>query len=213
MIDNYFGTKDLTQVTLKAYMPMTIGDRHLEAGEPLLYFDRIHVSNLTEEATPIIARGGWGNMPQIIWENHSEVRFSFSEGVMNNMSLGLLLNSRVIPSGIREVHYVPMRDGPFEIDDNNQYITRRPISQDKPFFCYEFDYNTIQRKVECSAYENILTIPNGDPNKIYILEYYTQYGDEAMLYLIEQERFGGLFTLEGKFESKDEMKAWLLQIY
>ena len=36
------------------------------------------------------------------------------------------------------------------------------------------------------------------------MDYYYEYKDEALVYTIQKERFNGLFTLEGKFYSKDE---------
>ena len=43
-----------------------------------------------------------------------------------------------------------------------------------------------------------------DATKNYIVDYYYQYNSNALLYTIQKERFNGLFTLEGKFYSKDE---------
>jgi hypothetical protein len=40
-----------------------------------------------------MARGGWANMPRVIWEDRSEVQFTFSEGVMSSISMGILLSS------------------------------------------------------------------------------------------------------------------------
>jgi len=43
-----------------------------------------------------------------------------------------------------------------------------------------------------------------DTNKEYIVDYYYKYGKEAISYTLQKERFNGLFSLEGKFYSKDE---------
>ena len=43
-----------------------------------------------------------------------------------------------------------------------------------------------------------------DTNKKYIVDYYYEYGKEAISYTLQKERFNGLFSLEGKFYSKDE---------
>ena len=45
---------------------------------------------------------------------------------------------------------------------------------------------------------------NGDESKEYLIDYYFQYGKEALIYLIKKERFNGTFLLEGKFYTKDE---------
>jgi len=43
-----------------------------------------------------------------------------------------------------------------------------------------------------------------DTDKKYVVDYYYDYGKEAISYTLQKERFNGLFTLEGKFYSKDE---------
>jgi len=43
-----------------------------------------------------------------------------------------------------------------------------------------------------------------DTNSEYVVDYYYEYGDEALIYTIAKERFNGLFSLEGKFYAKDE---------
>ena len=45
---------------------------------------------------------------------------------------------------------------------------------------------------------------NTENDKQYVVDYYYEYGDEALIYTISKERFNGLFSLEGKFYSKDE---------
>lgn len=85
MMDEYYGIKELYQVVLKAKYDMNFGSRHVEAGEPILYFDNVSMSLLNERSSPIIARGGWGNMPRVIWEDKSEITFSLTEGVISSM--------------------------------------------------------------------------------------------------------------------------------
>lgn len=93
MIDQYFGVKELYEVVLRAKTPMTFGTRYIEENEPVLYFENISMSTLSERNQPIMARGGWANMPRVIWEDRSEVQFTFSEGVMSSISMGILLSS------------------------------------------------------------------------------------------------------------------------
>jgi len=59
MIDQYFGVKELYEVVLRAKAPMKFGDRYIEADEPVLYFDNVTMSVLSEDSRPIMARGGW----------------------------------------------------------------------------------------------------------------------------------------------------------
>jgi len=75
MMDQYFGTKELYEVVLRAKTTMQFGERTIEIGEPVLYFENVSMSLLSEESYPIFARGGWANMPRVIWEDRSEVQF------------------------------------------------------------------------------------------------------------------------------------------
>ena len=43
-----------------------------------------------------------------------------------------------------------------------------------------------------------------DNSRKYVVDYYYEYEDEALIYAVQKERFNGLFTLEAKFYSKDE---------
>ena len=40
---------------------MTFGERRIEADEPVLYFDNVSMSMLSEQSKEIYARGGWLN--------------------------------------------------------------------------------------------------------------------------------------------------------
>ena len=44
MRDEYFGIKELYEVVLKAKAPMQFGERLLEIGEPVLYFEKVKMA-------------------------------------------------------------------------------------------------------------------------------------------------------------------------
>ena len=216
MIDQYFGVKELSEVVLKAKTPMQFGSRHLEQGEPVLYFENVSMSMLTERSSPIMARGGWSNMPRVIWEDRSEVTFTLREGVMSSISMGILLSANMTEKKPSETLLIPKREGPFELDSENSfYLEHMPVlPPKKKVFIYEYEHDVAQKKV----YGEILNrqinllgeeiprirVKDADVTKRYIVDYYYEYKDEALIYLIQKERFNGLFTLEGKFYSKDE---------
>ena len=217
MIDQYFGIKELYEVVLKAKVPMQFGSRRLEEGEPVLYFENVSISMLSERNSPIMARGGWSNMPRVIWEDRSEVTFSLTEGVMSSISMGILLSANMTEKEKNDVMYVPKREGPFELSPDDPYITLQhmPIfPPKKKVFIYEYERDVGQKKVYGTikeVKENLfgeqvpsIEIKDVDYTKKYMVDYYYEYKDEALIYLIQKERFNGLFTLEGKFYSKDE---------
>jgi len=226
MLDQYFGIKELYEVVLKAKTPMQFGSRHLEVGEPVLYFENVNMAALTERQSVVMARGGWSNMPRVIWEDRSEVQFSLSEGVMSSISMGILLSATVTEAHeMNESLLIPKREGPFELDESRLWIKHNPvIMPDKKVFIYEYERDVAQKKVygildpdnnkrndfmdetlTCiKVFEDKERQIEADATKQYIVDYYYEYNDKALLYTIQKERFNGLFTLEGKFYSKDE---------
>ena len=75
---------------------------------------------------------------------------------------------------------------------------------DKKIFVFSYDRNCIQEKKEFELQGNKLIVKNGNPLEQYVIDYYFEYGEEALVYLIEKERFNGTFSLEAKFYTKDE---------
>lgn len=225
MRDEYFGVKELYEVALRAKVPMKFGSRYIEEQEPVLYFENVSISMLTERNSPLMARGGWANLPRVIWEDRSEVQFTFSEGVMSSISMGILLSANVGENKKEAPLLAPKREGPFELNDDNQlFLEHWPVDIDKKkTFIFEYDRNVAQKKVygkrihgkidpfdttqerPCiELYEDKDLTVLADATKEYIVDYYYEYDNEALIYTIQKERFNGLFTLEGKFYSKDE---------
>ena len=225
MVDEYFGVKELYEVMLKAKVPMQFGSRYLEEGEPVLYFEKVNMAMLTEQSSPIMARGGWANLPHVIWEDRSEVQFSLTEGVMSKISMGILFSANVTDKPYGESILVPRREGPYDLDSDHQlFLDNWPVGVDrKKTFIYEYTRDVAQKKVygkrihgkmdpfdptlerPCvQVYEDKELTKLADSTKQYIVDYYYEYENEALIYNIQKERFNGLFTLEGKFYTKDE---------
>lgn len=238
MQDQYFGIKELYDVVLRAKTPMDFGKRYVEAGEPVLYFENISMSVLSETSRPIFARGGWGNMPHVIWEDRSEVMFQISEGILSNISIGILLSAKVGSEQNNSI-IVNSREGPFHLMKCNSNVDGETVEythllqlNHKPYtdsnhkaFIFEYDKSTIQTKkygkiipiqndfydlsdtfVQVYNTKELDTIENNlaDNTKQYLVDYYYKYDNDALVYLVQKERFNGLFSLEGKFYSKDE---------
>ena len=232
MMDQYFGHKELYEVVLRTNTPMQFGDRYIEADEPILYFDNVNMTLLTEQSRPVFARGGWGNMPRVIWEDRQEVQFQMIEGVMSSTGMGILLSSNVLSQKDKQPLYIHMKEGPLEFSkDNIVQLKHWPISYpEKKTFIFDYQRKAIQDKMYGKIYispsdqekldNQEITIndvvpriaiftdkkceePAENSGKI-IVDYYYKYEDEALIYSVQKERFNGLFTLEAKFYSKDE---------
>lgn len=222
MNDQYFGHKELYEVVLRAKNPMQFGNRYIEAEEPVLYFDNINMSLLTEQNKPVFARGGWANMPRVIWDERSEVQFSMIDGVMSQVGMSILLGANVTARQDKKPLYINKKEGPFTMINGCIDLQHRPIdSTIKKTFIFDYDRDAIQEKIYGKRIEGIvdgfgnqvnrielykdknLTIP-AENNRKYVVDYYYEYEDEVLIYTVQKERFNGLFTLEAKFYSKDE---------
>ena len=224
MMDQYFGHKELYEVVLRAKTPMQFGNRYIEEQEPVLYFNNVNMSLLTEQNHPIFARGGWGNMPRVIWEERSEVQFQMIEGVMSSVGMGILLSSNVLSEKDKNPLYIHMKEGPKPCSFSNVIDLKHwPVEYpEKKMFIFSYNRNTIQQKVygvkyrtdenieESEDYPRLAIFEDKNCEKPiinggdFVIDYYYKYEDKALIYSVQKERFNGLFTLEAKFYSKDE---------
>ena len=228
MMDQYFGHKELYEVVLRAKIPMQFGTRYIEAQEPVLYFNNVNMSLLTEQNRPVFARGGWSNMPRVIWDERSEVQFQMIEGVMSSVGMGILLSANVLSGGGQDKPLlINMKEGPLSVQLNNEDIPyvdlkHEPVPYNiKKTFIFDYERDAVQQKIYGKRITNLvdgfnnpvyrielyqdknLSIP-AENNRKYVIDYYYEYRDKALIYTVEKERFNGLFTLEAKFYSKDE---------
>ena len=112
-----------------------------------------------------------------------------------------------------------------EINDQHQlFIEHWPVENNiKKTFIFDFARDAVQQKLygkrihgKLDPFDNTKERPCleiykdrdlqilADTDRKYVVDYYYEYGKEALSYTLQKERFNGLFTLEGKFYSKDE---------
>ena len=203
---------------------MQFGDRYIEAQEPVLYFDNVNMSLLTEQNRPIMARGGWENTPRVIWDERREVEFQMVDGVMSNVGMSILFSANVLARKENEPLYIHMKEGPKQCSFSNVIDLKHwPIEYPtKKTFIFDYDRAAIQQKLYGRKYRTNLEIEEKedyprlqifedknlskpvDNSRKFVIDYYYKYEDEALIYSVEKDRFNGLFTLEAKFYSKDE---------
>lgn len=208
---------------------MQFGERQIEADEPVLYFENVSISMLSEQSKEIYARGGWLNQPKVIWQDRSEVRFQMTEGVVSQFGFGILLGAKVAQKGgtIKPIAMHKTESFDFDIGVSIPRINLQHLPKEYPekkVFIFEFDRDAVQKKIygkriteedkvdpftgECKPCIELYQDKNlqilADTSKKYVVDYYYDYGEEAISYTLQKERFNGLFTLEGKFYSKDE---------
>ena len=207
-MDQYFGHKELYEVVLRAKNPMQFGDRYIETDEPVLYFDNVNMSLLTEQNRAIFARGGWSNMPRVIWEDRSEVQFQMVEGVMSSVGMSILLSANVLLGGTQETPlYINKKEMPTVFQDKElvdsegnklTYVNleHTPVIYPvKKMFIFEYNRKAIQQKIygrlapfqlnelgmpinRLYLYEDKNLEKTVKNDRKYVIDYYYKYEDE-----------------------------------
>jgi hypothetical protein len=78
IMQNEFGLKELSELTLKATYPIEMSGRVFLPGEVIARFDKIQLANFKEVTNRISANGGYDNRSLVIWEDPKEIQLNFT---------------------------------------------------------------------------------------------------------------------------------------
>ena len=199
------GIKELEHVVLKAKTSLVIGDHIFEPGEPILYFRNIQIAMLSEDNRVISARGGYKNPPLVIWEDRHDLTFAFSNGTINQNSLGLLLGVNALKTN---QIYIPHQEI-VEVENGIAYLSYLPAAN-KPQFFKSFEAENIQRAIHPIHQDKKMLQFNKDENiKTIMADYYFLPKSGGLIYTMAQEKRSNLYTLEATFYLKDENEGLL----
>lgn len=202
----YNGLKELNSVVIKAYSDITIGNRTFSAGEPILYFEKIQISELREDSKVVMARGGWGNYPHVVWEDFNGFEFRLTEGVLSTMSFSILSNTELFDyEDGSNIMRIPKRE---ILEVYNGKIKAKYQPLEKRFFIYLLDEDGIVEK-KLTDYEiqenNIIKVDDIYEGREILIDYYFNYEKSYTKYVFSNKRIDGFLSLEGKAYFKDDM--------
>lgn len=213
----YFGLKELRSVVIRARGPLTIGNREFEDGEPVLYFEKIQISELKEGNKIKAARGGIGNYPHVVWQNFNDLTFQMTEGVLSKMSFSMLSNAGIFDKGEREkdIIKVPKRETLIVYDGKVETL-ESPL-EEKIFIYVVNEDGVICEKIKNFAvFKNTIELGEEYNDKQIIVDYYFNYTNTYCQYILGSKRIDGLLSLEGKAYFKDDIhgakKTFLFEI-
>ena len=95
-MENEFGLKELTDLTLKVTYPIEMAGRIFEPGEVIARFDKIQLANFKEVTSRASANGGFDNRSHVIWEDPKEIQLSFTQGIFSARQFALLSNAHLV---------------------------------------------------------------------------------------------------------------------
>lgn len=188
--------KVLENVHLKATYDIEANGIRFSAGESIVVFDKIQLSNFDEIKEYVAARGGYDNRGHVYWETTKAMRFSFTQGVFSKTQFGLLNNAKVISVSDEEPLLITFDD---ELESDEIGIlrpTKTPVDQ---IFVYDKESGN-KIEVEPSG----IHFKIKEPYKDVIMRYRYNYEDGATVAKIGQQFLQGFLELEGRTRVKDD---------
>lgn len=212
----YYGLKELNSVVIRAYKDVQVGSKFYKEGEPILYFEKIQISELEENTKIIAARGGQGNYPHVIWENFGDFRFRLTEGVLSKASFSILSNSGAVDREAGEhIIKVPKREI-LEVYNGEIETLQKPLKEKVFIYLLDDDGIIINSIDNYTIEDNKIKLGDYYNNERVIIDYYYEYVNSYTNYTIGSKRISGVFSLEGKAYFKDDVnglnKTFLFEI-
>lgn len=190
-----FGMKEFKAVRIKAKFPIELGNRQIEVGETIAYFDKIYIAGLNEMIKYVTAHGGFDDRGLVVWETANEINLSFSQGVFSKDQLAIMTNSKIVESTGNNVE-VCYRES-LESDESSVITCKyEPVSN---IFVYDEETGN---KIEFTQSGNELTI--NEPFKNVIVDYVFNYNGGQVI-KIGQTLLNGYVELEGRTRIKDDI--------
>ena len=199
-MENEFGLKELTDLTLKATYPIEMAGRVFEPGEVIARFDKIQLANFREITKRVNANGGYDNRALVTWEDPKEIQLNFTQGVFSARQFALLSNANLVEiqgdAGVLiSGHYSGESD-----EDGKISVGRENISD-------VFVYNA-------KTYEKINPISVDYKNGELVIgatycdvevDFNYRYNDKVASCILGRKLIQGYLQLEGKSRVKDDI--------
>ena len=199
-MENEFGLKELTDLTLKATYPIEMDGRTFDAGEVIARFDKIQIANFRELVSRRSAKGGKGDLTLVVWEDPKEIQLNFTQGIFSKRQFALLSNADLIRKEPEEKifissHFVGESDenGEIQLDKNR-------ISN---FFVYNAETFDKIKPISVDLEKGVIVIDKKYCNVEVDFQY--EYTNGATVMSIGQKLINGFLQLEGKTRVKDDI--------
>ena len=196
---NEFGIKELYSVKLKATYPIEIGNKSIEEGETICYFDSVQISGFDEMKSYVSAHGGLHDVSHVWWETTKQLKFFLERGIFSQTHFALLSNSRIFPVEKEHEIAVSAREE-VESDENGEFEVRNIPSSN--FFVYELETGkkiTDYEKIDEKRYRINQQYCN------LIVDYTYQYMNGGSILTIGPRLVRGFLSLEGRTRVKDDV--------
>lgn len=97
-----FGSREITDVYLKARSETKIGTKTFKKGQPIMHFDTCKTSSLESAVTTVYAQGGRGNPRLIGWDGEKTLTFTFEDALMSPLGFAILSGANIIRNASKQ---------------------------------------------------------------------------------------------------------------
>ena len=199
-MENEFGLKELTDLTLKVTYPIEMDGRTFDTGEVIARFDKIQIANFRELTSRVSAKGGKGNLALVVWEDPKEIQLNFTQGIFSKRQFALLSNANLVRKEPDEKifissHFVGESDENGKIQLDKEKITK--------VFVYNAETFEKIKPISVDLEKGVIVIDKKYCNVEVDFQY--EYINGATVMSIGQKLIEGFLQLEGKTRVKDDI--------
>lgn len=210
MDEQQFSFKDLYDVSLKSAYPIEIGNRKIEAGEIIAFFDKIQLSNWNEIKSRTAARGGFDNRARVWWESTKEVQLVLSQGIFSKEQFAILCDARAVYKDENPLLFLNQRE---RLESNENCEVGLKYVPTGKVFVYDVDSGSKLENVEILEDKKIKI---KKPYQDVIVDYEYNYLGSTTQVKLGQRLIEGWLSLQGKTKVQDDVtgliKTGIIQI-
>lgn len=196
-----FSFKELYDVAIKANYPIKLGTREIEAGETIVYLDKVSIGNFDEISQFTTASGGYENAPQVSWETVEGMRIILQQGIFSREQFAILHDLKLIGENRGNPVLINQRDF-LEVENSKITLTQTPHSQ---VFCYN---KKTGEKIDIAINPNNLKeiLINGISDYTEVIaDYYYVYQKKTSTVVVGRPALNGFLSLQARTKVKDDI--------
>ena len=197
-LDLGVGFKELYEVQLKATYPIEIGQKLVEKGEVIAYFDKIQLANFSEIKNRASAKGGVGNSSLVFWEDTKEVQLNFVQGVFSKSQFALMNNLSLIHNSISESLLIDKREILETNEAGEAILNKKPVGK---IFVYDLKNNNKLGTFDLQGNSIIIDKPFLN----VVVDYQYEYSGSSVTLQVGRPLIEGFLSLTGKMKVKDDI--------
>ena len=199
-MENEFGLKELTDLTLKATYPIEMAGRTFEPGEVIARFDKIQLANFREITARVSANGGFDNRAHVTWEDPKEIQLSFTQGIFSARQFALLSNSNLIDLQNNSGILIPSHYSGESDETGKIYVGQKEISN-----VFVYDAETFERIIPKTIDFAEGKVVIDSIYKSVEIDFNFKYHNKVTSCILGRKLIQGYLQLEGKSRVKDDI--------